>query len=149
MTGASSGEEGGALAQSSRWLVFSLGDRRAAVPLEYMVRILERAEIFPLPVGGREFKGVIYYNDMAVPVLQWKFLLGREIAGANILIVEYGNDLLGMEIGELAKVEERKDVMLSDGFWTDMDPGKGLYALNVDKVFQALRKGGSTAGLGR
>jgi len=65
------------------------------------------------------------------------------------LILEYGNDLLGLEIGELAKVERHRNPAPGDGFWNDLDPGEGLFALNVDKVFQALRKGGGIAGLGR
>jgi chemotaxis signal transduction protein len=96
-----------------------------------------------VPLSGKEFKGVIYHNDQAVPILDWEFLTGRKISRENIVIIEYNGDLLGMEIGELAKVEEHpgKDLNGDEGFWIDMEPENGLYALNAAKLFQALRKG--------
>ena len=143
ITGPASGEAQGSR-QKSRWLVFSIGERKVAVGIDYMVKILEHSELFRVPLSGREFKGVIYHNDLAVPILDWEFLTGRKISCENILIIEQNDDLLGMEIGELAKVEEHpwNDLNGDEGFWIDMEPENGLYALNVAKLFQALRKGG-------
>ena len=127
----------------SRWLVFSTGERNAAISIGYMVKILERAELFQVPLMGEEFKGIIYYNELAVPVLDWEYLTGKKIAGANILILEEGNELLGIEIDEPARVEEHRSPgrMGEQGYWAEMDPGMGLWALNVANVFRALRKG--------
>jgi len=128
----------------TRLLVFSIGDRKVAIGLECMVKILERAELFRVPLAGREFKGIIYYNDLAVPVLDWEFLTGKKLSGKNLLILEQEHDLMAMEIDELARVEEHPviDRTGAEGFWIDMDPKHGLYALNVEKLFQSLRKSG-------
>jgi chemotaxis signal transduction protein len=128
----------------SRWLVFAISDRKVAVSLEHMVIILKRAEIFPVPMAGKEFKGIFYYNDKAVPVLNWEFLTGKsgEPRDQGILILEQSDDLLGIEIDEVAKVEQHpfSGETGEPGFWIDLDPGRGLWALNVGNLFKALRK---------
>jgi chemotaxis signal transduction protein len=133
-------EPGAGLA--ARWLVFQISDRKIAVSLERMVKILKQAETFPAPLSGREFKGIFYYNDKAVPVLDWEFLTGRpyETKDPGILIIELGEDLLGVQVEESAKVEHHALTGGEDeaGFWIDLDPTRGLWGLNVSNLFKAL-----------
>jgi chemotaxis signal transduction protein len=127
-----------------RLLVFSIGDRKVAISLDYMVKILEKAELFKIPLAGREFKGIIYYNELAVPVLDWEFLTGKKLSGKNLLLLEHEQEMLALEIDERARVEEHPlmDLTGAEGFWVDMAPEKGLFALNVKKLFQSLKKNG-------
>ena len=129
----------------SRWLVFAISDRKVAISLEHMVIILKQAEIFSVPLTGKEFKGIFYYNDKAVPILNWEFLTGKSRAPQDqgILILEQNDDLLGIEIDEVARVEQHPFSGETDepGFWIDLEPEQGLWALNVGNLFKALRKG--------
>jgi chemotaxis signal transduction protein len=129
----------------ARWLIFSSSDRRVAISLEHMVKIVKQVEIFKVPMAGKEFIGIFYYNDKAVPVLNWEFLIGksRPPRDQGILILEKDDDLLGIEIDEVARVEERPFAGESGepGFWIDLDPVQGLWALNVGNLFKALKKG--------
>jgi len=126
----------------SRWLVFRAGGKKAAIGLEYMVKVLERAELFTVPLSGKEFKGIIYYNDIAVPVLSWEFLNGRKISGKSILILEQNQDLLGVEVDEVSMVEEHRAPKKTSGagFWVELSKESGLAGLEVERLFETLRK---------
>lgn len=136
---------GGGPGKSTRWLVFASHDRKVAISLGHMVKILKKAEIFPVPLSGKEFKGIFYYNDKAVPVLNWEVLIGnyRAPRDQGILILEQNDDLLGLVIDEVARVEEHEFSGATEepGFWIDLKPDQGLWALNIRNLFKALRKG--------
>jgi len=128
---------------SSRWLVFGLGDRDGALAVDYLVKVLEVPEIFRVPFCGDRFKGVIYYLERAVPVLDWGFIGKGDISGKMVVLVEWSGELIGIEIERVKGVEEYALVEAGkeEGYWIELDGSKNIWALDIDRLFKGLREG--------
>jgi len=127
----------------SRWLVFSLGDIDGALGVDYLVKVLELPEVFSVPFCGGRFKGVIYYLERAVPILDWGFIGKGDISGRIVVLVEWSGELIGIEIERVKGVEEYAlvDAGREDGYWIELDGSKNIWALDINRLFKGLREG--------
>lgn len=130
------------LGLNTRWLLVSLGERQSGVRLSALVRVLERAELFSVPLLPRVFKGIIYHNERAVPILNWKTFGIELFLNPLILILAQGKDWLGIEVEATGKVEEYgwRAGFKKDGFWIELDEDKGIWGIDEEKLFQSLRE---------
>jgi|GEM_PF-1394084 len=127
---------------SVRWLQISLGEKRSAIRLSSLVRVLDRAELFSVPLLPKEFKGVIYFNERAVPILSWKEFKIEIFLNPLVLVLENGNDWVGIEVESTGKVEEYQmgSRLREDGFWVELDSEKGIWGIDEEKLFKSLRE---------
>ncbi len=131
-----------------RWLNFSVGGRASAVRLDCVVRVVDKIELFRVPLAPREFKGVIYFNERAVAVLNWEaFSVSAPLAGLT-LILEQGKDWLAIEVAETGKVEEYHlgPESKAKGFWRELDSSRDIWGLDEFELFKAVRQDHSRPG---
>ncbi len=137
-----SGQLAGRETAGSRWLLFRLGEKQCALRLSGLVRVLDQAELFLAPKLPGEFKGVIYFNEQAVPVVNWEAFGIKPGSGRLLLIVEQGKDRVGLEVEETGKVGEYNlgPGVKEKGFWVELEPERGIWGLDQDKFFSALKQ---------
>ena len=125
-----------------RWLRFSLGEKKSALRLDCLVRVLDQIELFLLPFLPKEFKGVIYFNEQAVPIVNWEIFGIKSSSGGLVMILEQGKDWIGMEVKDTGKVEEYRPGpgAKENGFWIELDSEKGIWGLDEEKFFKTLRQ---------
>jgi len=75
-----------------RYITFSAGEHRFAVPIEKVGEVVSSANVLPVPGGRRPLEGIISYRDRAVlPVFSLLEILGEKEAETSVLIVVAGS----------------------------------------------------------
>ena len=126
----------------SRWLSIFIGEKKSAIRLSFLIRVLDQVELFKVPLLPREFKGVIYFNEQAIPIVNWE-AFGIEIfLNPLVLVLEQGKDRIGIEVEGTGNVEEYSPGpdAKEDGFWIELDSDKGVWGLDEKRLFKTLRQ---------
>ena len=122
-----------------RWLVVIAGDEQIALSFDYLLRIIDDAQVYSVPLCGDYFQGVIYYQEQAVPVLNWRAISKIQNQGRMFLILKEGADLVALQINEVKEILYAQSKELSDELWCEFDSNRR--ALKVEKLFTKLRQG--------
>lgn len=117
-------------------LVFTLDDRRFAIPIVDILKVLQVVEVKPIPNMPKYLHGVMnYYGDIR-PVLNLHYIFScppKEIELSNELIVltdkHKGFVLLVNNIQEVISVSD-DDISLFDPMISDKQHVKGVVKLN-------------------
>jgi len=125
--------------QPGKWLLVRIGDTRRAVDFNCLLRIVEKTEIYPVPLCGKEFLGVIYYEDKAVPVVNLKALFQMENQGEQCLILEEQGDLIAILVEEVEGILESEPRERAEEFWLVLE--EELWGLDSHRLFRKLREG--------
>lgn len=142
-------------ASADRWLVWSFRGRIFAVELSRVFQVIERAEIFPVPLTSKNSSGVLYYQEEAIPVVNPEVLPGIEggdegtkILPELILLVEWDGYKVGIPVDRVIRVVEEFEIKESaddtsslSGFPVEvlgMYEGETLYRLERDELLSAL-----------
>ena len=122
----------------AKWLLLKTGSLRRAVDFSCLLKIVEKAEIFPVPLCGEEFLGVIYYEDKAVPVVNLSALFQLENQGDKFLILENHGDLIAIQAEEIEGILESEPKERADELWLVLK--EGLLGLDSAQLFRKLRE---------
>jgi chemotaxis signal transduction protein len=105
----------GAAPAAGKDVIFESGGYRFILDLAMVVQIMNRDEIFPVPSQGLKVRGVVYFMDYAVPVVDpgvLRELLGVKDRGRDefsmIVLAETGRGLLGLGCQRIVKVKARE-----------------------------------------
>lgn len=96
-------------------VAFEIGPLRGWLPLERVVQIISRDDLFPVPSATSGVMGVAYYSDHAVPVLKPSWLgglLGKPIQPPEpefnmIVLAESSQGMIGFPGERVLKVMDR------------------------------------------
>jgi len=124
---------------SKRWLLVVVGSEELAVRFDYLLRIIDDAQIFSVPLSGDYFQGLIYYQEQAVPVINWKAISELKNQGNMFLILEEGKDLIALQVKEVGGIFWAEPEKEQNSLWYELDSGKR--ALRVENLFASLRQG--------
>ena len=142
-------------ASADRWMVWAFRGSTFAVELARVFQVVERVEIFPVPLTSKNCSGVIYYQEEAVPVVHPDVLPGAEQGGDKteilpelILLIEWDRYKVGIPVDRVIRVVEEFEIENSSddmsslsGFPVEvlgMYEGKTLYRLSREELLSAL-----------
>ena len=110
-------EPGPAAVVSDRVALLEIGDQLWMLDLASLVQVVNTEEIHAIPSRGSGIEGVVYYADMAVPVIGPPLfcrLLGGECRGGGefpvIALVESKRGLVGIGCQRIAEVVGRAQI---------------------------------------
>lgn len=109
MVQANEGSNSGKSTRSKKFLIFTLGDERFAVPLFQVKEVVGLPKITPVPDVPRYFKGLINLRGRIISALDLRDILNIPLQGAVskkpcIVISELHNVVLGTIVDDVAEV---------------------------------------------
>jgi chemotaxis signal transduction protein len=96
-----------------RELVFERGDRRLAVPISILLRVMEAPRIFPVPLAPASHRGLLYHQRAIHPVFDVAGLYGGAPAQGEplVLLVDAGGTAVGILADRIAAAGDRGAVL--------------------------------------
>lgn len=89
-------------------VIFSLGNEEYGIPIEDVQEItsMSTTEIHPIPKAPEYIKGLITIRGEAIPLIDmhWRFGTKSEEISNYAIIVEIGDNLVGLSVDEVKEV---------------------------------------------
>lgn len=117
-----------------------------AIPIEFLVEVLDQVEVDSIPTMSQDVKGVFYYRGKIIPLIDLSFKLFqyKELStSARVVILQHQGFYTGLYVDQVRMVVEytkldTKDVMeanLGDYINGVFDVNDiSYYLLNIDKL---------------
>lgn len=95
-------------------VIFSLGKEEYGIPIEDVQEItsMSTTEIHPIPKAPEYIKGLITIRGKAIPLIDmhWRFGIKSKVTSNYAVIVEIGDNLVGLAVDEVKEVRFLEDV---------------------------------------
>ncbi|GEM_PF-5016791 len=140
---------------AAQWFIWEWKDHLFTIEISRVVKVIERAQVFSVPLTGARVLGLIYYQEEAVPVIHPDLLPGykqeadkSQILPQLILLIEWDQNKIGIPVDRVIRIVEDSEIVECQEDFSDTSgfpvqalgtyQGRALYQLDGERVLASL-----------